>query len=112
MQLAEIMQQLEAWGSEQTKKTLMRHGAREPLFGVKVGDLKKIEKKVKKNHQLAMQLYDTGNADAMYLAGLIADVRGGKVPADRPLVFVHTGGTPSLFAFRDDLVAAITSPQR
>lgn len=67
------MAQLKKRGSAQTKKTLMRHGAREPLFGVKVGDLKTIQKRIKQDHTLAMELYDTGNADAMYLAGLIAD---------------------------------------
>lgn len=73
MTTSEIMQQLEAMGSETTKNTLMKHGAKEPFFGVKVGDLKKLVKKVKKNHELALALYDTGNSDAMYLAGLIAD---------------------------------------
>jgi 3-methyladenine DNA glycosylase AlkD len=69
----DIMKQLEKLGSEQTKKVLMKHGAREPFFGVKVADLKKIVKKVGKNHDLAIELYATGNSDAMYLAGLIAD---------------------------------------
>lgn len=73
MTVAEIMTALEGYGSEQTKKVLTRHGAKEPFFGVKVGDLKKIVKKVKKNHELALELYETGNSDAMYLAGLIAD---------------------------------------
>lgn len=73
MTLPEVMQELEAMGNEQTKKTLTKHGAREPFFGVKVGDMKKIVKKVKKNHELSLALYQTGNSDAMYLAGLIAD---------------------------------------
>ena len=51
----------------------MNHGAKEPFFGVKVGDLKKILKKTKKNHELSLELYKTGNSDAMYLAGLMAD---------------------------------------
>ena len=42
-----LMKELEAMGSEQTKKVLMKHGAREPFFGVKVGDLKKIVKNLK-----------------------------------------------------------------
>ncbi len=62
-------------GSEQTKKVFMRHGAREPFFGVKVGDMKKIVKRVKKNHELSLALYDTGNGDAMYLAGLMPTKR-------------------------------------
>ena len=67
------MAQLEASGDEKTKSTLMRHGAREPFFGVKVQELKKILKKTKKNHGLSLKLYATGNSDAMYLAGLMAD---------------------------------------
>src|SRR5205823_8809953 len=52
---------------------LIKHGAKEPFFGVKVEHLKKIQKRIKTNHQLALELYDTGISDAMYLAGLIAD---------------------------------------
>jgi len=69
----EILIELEKYGDEQTKKTLFNHGAREPFFGVKVADLKKILKKTKKNHELSLELYRTGNSDAMYLAGLMAD---------------------------------------
>ncbi|MEZ5082241.1 MAG: DNA alkylation repair protein [Bacteroidales bacterium] len=73
MTTIEILKELEAFGDGQTKKTLMTHGAKEPLFGVKVQDLKKILKKTKKNHELSLELYATGNSDAMYLAGLMAD---------------------------------------
>ena len=73
MTIDEVMKELEAMGNEQTKKIFTKHGAREPFFGVKVGDLKKIVKKVKKDHELSLELYNTGNSDAMYLAGLIAD---------------------------------------
>lgn len=73
MTVQEILAELEKYGDERTKKTLMAHGAKEPFFGVKVGDLKKILKKTKKNHELSLELYDTGNSDAMYLAGLMAD---------------------------------------
>ena len=69
----EIVSELKKLGTAQTKKTWMTHGAKEPCFGVKVEDMKKIQKRVKTNHQLALDLYDTGIADAMYLAGLIAD---------------------------------------
>ena len=73
MTTKEILLELQAYGDEQTKKTLMTHGAQEPIFGVKVQDLKKILKKTKKNHTLSLELYATGNSDAMYLAGLMAD---------------------------------------
>lgn len=73
MTVQEVLTQLEAYGNENTKKTLKKHGAQEPFFGVKVADLKKILKKTKKNHELSLALYETGNTDAMYLAGLMAD---------------------------------------
>jgi 3-methyladenine DNA glycosylase AlkD len=73
MTVKEIMTRLESLGSEQIKKIHLNHGVKEPLFGVKVSDLKPIQKAVKKDYQLAKDLYATGNADAMYLAGLIAD---------------------------------------
>lgn len=75
MVLDEVMGKLEAMGSEQTKQTFLRHGAHEPLFGVKVGDMKKLVKDVKKDQTLARALFDTGNSDAMYLAGLTVDPR-------------------------------------
>jgi len=73
MTLAEIMSFLEANGSESIKKVLLKHGIKEPFFGVKIEYLKEVQKKVKIDYQLAKELYATGNADAMYLAGLIAD---------------------------------------
>jgi len=73
MTLTEIMQQLQNFGDVNIKSVLVKHGAREPFFGVKVEDLKKIQKKIKSDYQLSLELYNTGNSDAMYLAGLIAD---------------------------------------
>jgi len=70
MNVEEIMQKLEELGSEQTKKVYHNHGVGEPYFGVKIGDLKKLVKFVKKDQELALTLYDSGNHDAMYLAGL------------------------------------------
>ncbi|KIL52020.1 DNA alkylation repair protein [Jeotgalibacillus soli] len=73
MELQTLMSELEALGTEQTRKTFYRHGAKDPFFGVKVRDLKKFVKHVKKDHELSLALYATGNSDAMYLAGLAVD---------------------------------------
>lgn len=73
MTATEVLAQLQKFGSAQTKKTFLRHGAKEPFYGVKIGDLKTLQKKIKTDHALALELYATGNSDAMYLAGLIAD---------------------------------------
>lgn len=68
-----VMQELEALGKERTKKIYKSNGAVEPLFGVATGAMKPISKKIKINQPLAEQLYSTGNYDAMYFAGIIAD---------------------------------------
>jgi 3-methyladenine DNA glycosylase AlkD len=73
MSVTAILDELKANGNESIKNVLVKHGAQEPFFGVKVEYLKKIQKRIKKDHQLALDLYDTGVSDAMYLAGLIAD---------------------------------------
>lgn len=69
----EVMAQLKTLGNETTRNTLLRHGAPENMFGVKVGDLKKLVKLIKGKQQLALDLYASGNSDAMYLAGMVAD---------------------------------------
>ena len=73
MNLDDVMAQLAAKGSEATKKLLVKHGAKEPFFGVKVADLKPLHKKLTGDQALALKLYATGNGDAQYLAGMIAD---------------------------------------
>jgi 3-methyladenine DNA glycosylase AlkD len=73
MNLEMVMQELEALGKERTKKMYISNGAHEPLFGVATGAMKPIAKKIKKSHRLAEDLYSTGNYDAMYFAGIIAD---------------------------------------
>jgi hypothetical protein len=68
-----ILQELRKLGLESYRKVIRKHGAPDSCLGVKIEDLKKIQKRVGRNHELALSLYDTGIYDAMYLAGLIAD---------------------------------------
>jgi 3-methyladenine DNA glycosylase AlkD len=68
-----ILAELKPLGTEGYKRVIMKHGIPEPCYGVKISELKKYEKRIKKDYQLALDLYDTGVYDAMYLAGLIAD---------------------------------------
>src|SRR5271169_2057364 len=98
MSAPEILAQLKPLGLETYKKVLKNHGIPEPLFGVKIEELKKIQKRVKKDYQLALDLYDTGIYDAMYLAGLIADdarmtkkdLRHWLEKANCPTIFEYT----------------------
>lgn len=81
MTTTEILSRLEAAGNESTRKTLLRHHAREPIYGVKYADLYKLEKEIKrafkkeseKVQALALELWATGNHDALILATLLVD---------------------------------------
>ncbi|MEO2078244.1 MAG: DNA alkylation repair protein [Bacillus sp. (in: firmicutes)] len=73
MDFETVMQELEVLGKERSKKMYISNGAHEPVFGVATGAMKPLAKKIKKNQPLAEQLYATGNYDAMYFAGVIAD---------------------------------------
>jgi len=68
-----ILAELRPLGRESYKKVMRNHGVPEPFFGVKIEELKKIQKRIGRDYQLALDLYATGNYDAQYLAGLIAD---------------------------------------
>lgn len=73
MKLPEVLDAIRSYGSASTKNTLMKHGAKEPVFGARVADLKVLQKKIKKDQQLALALFDSGVYDARYLAALIAN---------------------------------------
>jgi len=78
--VASIMAELKKKGKESTRKIYARHGmATENMYGVSVADLKVIAKTIKGQQALACELYETGNLDAMYLAGMVAD--GSKMSA-------------------------------
>jgi 3-methyladenine DNA glycosylase AlkD len=69
-----IMATLKKKGTEKTRAIYARHGmAGKPMFGVSIADLKVIAKTIKGQQALACELYETGNLDAMYIAGMVAD---------------------------------------
>src|SRR5882724_9338113 len=73
MTAQEILAEIKPLGRDSYRNVLFNHGIPEPCYGVKIEELKKIQKRVKMDYRLALELYDTGIYDAMYLAGLIAD---------------------------------------
>ena len=73
MNLNEAMSALKSAAKESAKRTYLKHGAKEPLFGVLTGDLTALQKRIKTDHGLALQLIATGNADARLLGFQIAD---------------------------------------
>lgn len=71
--IEQILQRLNELGDQKTKEKYIKDGCDTQLFGVKVGDLKKLikEYKLKNDSQLAVELIETKNYDAMYLGFLI-----------------------------------------
>lgn len=73
MNLNDVMQALEGYGTEQTRKTYRRHGVTGAQFGVLTSALKTLQKQIKRDHALALALWETGNYDARVLATMIID---------------------------------------
>ena len=71
MALKDALAQLKALGDEKVRARNIKNGAGENQFGVAMGDIRKVAAKIKTDHALAMQLWDTGNIDARLLAILI-----------------------------------------
>ena len=74
----EALRQLEALGSEgmrayNAKSSVFGDGAGDNQFGVQLGDIRTVAKKIKTNHALALSLWDTGNVDAQFLATLLIE---------------------------------------
>lgn len=100
----QVMTELKKKGSEQARKTYSRHGVAGPMFGVRIGDLKTIAKRIKGNQSLAYELYDTGNYDAMYLAGIVAD--GSKMSKKQLETWARAADAPMLSAYTIAWLAA------
>lgn len=73
MNYDDLMQELESLGTEGTRNTYRRHGVEGPCFGVSIANLGALKKKIKVDHALAVELWESGNHDARILAMMIAD---------------------------------------
>jgi len=80
MTLKETLEQLEALIDERTRAHNMKKGVGKNQYGVKLGDIRKIAKKIKTNHMLALELWKTENFDAQMLAILI--IRPNELTSD------------------------------
>ena len=73
MSVKKILAELESLRSEMIHKHKKKRGADEKQLGVKSGDIRKIAKRLKKDHALALELWDTEILDERMLAVLIMD---------------------------------------
>ena len=71
MTVKEALKELKALGDEKVRKLNAKSGAGDDQFGVSLGDIRKLAKKIKTNHELALALWHTGNVDAQFLATLV-----------------------------------------
>jgi len=54
MLLKDALKHLESLGNEKMRKQNIRHGAGDNQFGVRLDEIKKLAKKIKANHELAL----------------------------------------------------------
>jgi 3-methyladenine DNA glycosylase AlkD len=71
MTVKEILAQLKSLGDDARRKHNAKAGAPDNQFGVKMGDVRTVAKKIKSDHQLGLDLWDTGNVEAQLVATLI-----------------------------------------
>ena len=71
MTVNEILARLKSLGDDARRAHNTKAGAPDNQFGVKLGDIRVIAKKIKTDHELALNLWDTGNVEAQLLATLI-----------------------------------------
>jgi 3-methyladenine DNA glycosylase AlkD len=71
--LNDTLERLKALGNAKVRAQNVKNGAGDNQFGVSLGDLRVLAKKIRTNHQLALSLWDTGNVDAQFLATLLIE---------------------------------------
>lgn len=71
MTTADVLVQLAALSNPKMLAHNIKWGAHSNQYGVKMGDLRTVANKIKLNHPLALDLWQTGNIDARLLALLI-----------------------------------------
>lgn len=62
-------------GNEKRKQMYIKNGASENTYGVLLGELRKLAKQVGTNHELALELWQSGNTDAQWLACMLFDAK-------------------------------------
>lgn len=67
----DILAQLKKMGDEKTRAVNIKRGADDNQFGVKLGDIRGVAKKIKANHEVALALWETGNLEAQLVATLL-----------------------------------------
>ncbi len=103
MNAEKILEILKTLGKPGTAAIYRRHGAGDNVHGVLTSEIAKLQKKIKRNHALALDLWRTGNAEARVLALLIADPA--EISRTEALALVKEGPVRFLGCYLTDLLA-------
>ncbi|MFT7616682.1 MAG: 3-methyladenine DNA glycosylase AlkD [Planctomycetota bacterium] len=94
MKLKEALRTLKAAADEKVYKRNAKHGAGDNQYGVKLGDIRKLSKKIRTNHKLAFELWDTENLDARLLATLV--IKPASLSTEEMDAIVRSASVPQL----------------
>lgn len=103
MSAQEILATLKKLGKPQTAAIYKRHGAGENVFGTLTSELAKLQKRIKVDHDLALELWRTGNAEARVLALLVLDPQ--RLTQADAARFLKEGPMPFLGCYLSGLLA-------
>lgn len=104
MNLKEALTELKTLGTAKVRAQNARHGAGENQFGVSLGDIRALAKKVRTDHPLALTLWETRNVDAQFLAALL--IQPGRLSTDemgrmvRSIAFVRVADWLNAYVVR------------
>ena len=73
MTAQELLPRIQALGNPGTARVLKNHGAQDPVWGAKIGDMKPLIKGIRGDPALARGLFESGVYDAMYLSALVVN---------------------------------------
>jgi len=73
MTVNETLKQLKALGNAKVRAQNAKSGAGDNQFGVSLGDIRVLAKKIRTDHPLALSLWETGNVEAQFLAALVIE---------------------------------------
>lgn len=103
MNLTTALAKLEALGNEKVRARNVKRGAgTTPQYGVQLGDIRKVAKEAGTNHDLALELWATGNIDARHLAILLMVPM--RLSSEELDAFVRDPGFVGVFDWLDSYV--------
>lgn len=100
--LPSTLAKLESLGHEKVRALNRKRGAGDAQFGVRLGDVRKVAKEIKTDHELALELWDTGILEARLLAILVLQPK--RLTRDELDAMVRAPGSAQVADWLDSYV--------